>query len=253
MTWGGSAPCRGSAASPISSSPAAGPVFVLSWCLSSCHSPDIDECQSEPCKNGGTCQDLPASFTCYCPEGFVGTHCEIGRDSHFQWEAGLWARGHSQDLYWLPSWAPCPQAITLGACCLLCLLACGSRGRAETAPVGKEQRTRCPLVTDPLLKASTPAREHGHHGTWVGFWIQNGCAEPLAARPSCCRLGGHCLAAAMLGAPCSPPSFSHLQKWTPVSQALARMEGSVRATGALTSACARRVSSATTVRQVRWE
>ncbi|XP_068025547.1 sushi, nidogen and EGF-like domain-containing protein 1 isoform X5 [Melanerpes formicivorus] len=37
---------------------------------------DVDECQSEPCKNGGTCQDLPGSFTCYCPEGFVGTHCE---------------------------------------------------------------------------------------------------------------------------------------------------------------------------------
>ncbi|NXK79694.1 SNED1 protein, partial [Amazona guildingii] len=42
---------------------------------------DIDECQSEPCKNGGTCQDLPASFSCYCPEGFVGTHCETEVDA----------------------------------------------------------------------------------------------------------------------------------------------------------------------------
>ncbi|XP_075616731.1 sushi, nidogen and EGF-like domain-containing protein 1 isoform X5 [Balearica regulorum gibbericeps] len=37
---------------------------------------DVDECQSEPCKNGGTCRDLPGSFACYCPEGFVGTQCE---------------------------------------------------------------------------------------------------------------------------------------------------------------------------------
>ncbi|KAM9008408.1 sushi, nidogen and EGF-like domain-containing protein 1 isoform 3-T3 [Ara ararauna] len=42
---------------------------------------DIDECQSEPCKNGGTCQDLPASFSCYCPEGFVGTQCETEVDA----------------------------------------------------------------------------------------------------------------------------------------------------------------------------
>ncbi|XP_057264396.1 sushi, nidogen and EGF-like domain-containing protein 1 isoform X3 [Pezoporus wallicus] len=42
---------------------------------------DTDECQSEPCKNGGTCQDLPASFTCYCPEGFVGTQCETEVDA----------------------------------------------------------------------------------------------------------------------------------------------------------------------------
>lgn len=63
------------------------------------HSPDVDECQSEPCKNGGTCWDLPGSFTCYCPEGFVGTQCETGRDLPFpgQWEAGLWAPARCQD------------------------------------------------------------------------------------------------------------------------------------------------------------
>ncbi|NXN16557.1 SNED1 protein, partial [Indicator maculatus] len=42
---------------------------------------DVNECQSEPCKNNGTCQDLPGSFTCYCPEGFVGTHCETEVDA----------------------------------------------------------------------------------------------------------------------------------------------------------------------------
>ncbi|NWU92528.1 SNED1 protein, partial [Upupa epops] len=42
---------------------------------------DVNECQSEPCKNGGTCQELPGSFSCYCPEGFVGTQCETEVDA----------------------------------------------------------------------------------------------------------------------------------------------------------------------------
>ncbi|XP_076198018.1 sushi, nidogen and EGF-like domain-containing protein 1 isoform X8 [Aptenodytes patagonicus] len=42
---------------------------------------DVDECQSEPCKNGGTCRDLLGSFACYCPEGFVGTQCETEVDA----------------------------------------------------------------------------------------------------------------------------------------------------------------------------
>ncbi|NXG14871.1 SNED1 protein, partial [Grallaria varia] len=42
---------------------------------------DVDECQSKPCKNSGTCQDLPGSFACYCPEGFLGTQCETEVDA----------------------------------------------------------------------------------------------------------------------------------------------------------------------------
>ncbi|XP_027731596.1 sushi, nidogen and EGF-like domain-containing protein 1 [Vombatus ursinus] len=37
---------------------------------------ETDECQSDPCKNGGTCKDLPAAFVCQCPDGFAGIHCE---------------------------------------------------------------------------------------------------------------------------------------------------------------------------------
>ncbi|XP_074046823.1 sushi, nidogen and EGF-like domain-containing protein 1 isoform X1 [Macrotis lagotis] len=37
---------------------------------------ETDECQSDPCKNGGTCKDLPASFICQCPDGYAGVHCE---------------------------------------------------------------------------------------------------------------------------------------------------------------------------------
>ncbi|KFZ62067.1 Sushi, nidogen and EGF-like domain-containing protein 1, partial [Antrostomus carolinensis] len=41
---------------------------------------DVDECQSDPCKNGGTCRDLPGSFACYCPERFMGMQCETEVD-----------------------------------------------------------------------------------------------------------------------------------------------------------------------------
>uniref|UniRef100_A0A8C5X183 Sushi, nidogen and EGF like domains 1 n=1 Tax=Malurus cyaneus samueli TaxID=2593467 RepID=A0A8C5X183_9PASS len=44
---------------------------------------EIDECQSQPCLNGGQCKDrdLPGSFACYCPEGFLGTQCETEVDA----------------------------------------------------------------------------------------------------------------------------------------------------------------------------
>lgn len=35
---------------------------------------DIDECQSAPCENGGTCVDGANSFTCNCPNGYTGDH-----------------------------------------------------------------------------------------------------------------------------------------------------------------------------------
>lgn len=40
---------------------------------------ETDECQAQPCRNGGSCRDLPRAFICQCPEGFVGIHCETGR------------------------------------------------------------------------------------------------------------------------------------------------------------------------------
>lgn len=30
---------------------------------------DVDECESEPCMNGGQCYDLIDNFACYCPPG----------------------------------------------------------------------------------------------------------------------------------------------------------------------------------------
>lgn len=37
---------------------------------------EIDECQSQPCHNGGTCHNLIANFSCQCPVGFEGEQCE---------------------------------------------------------------------------------------------------------------------------------------------------------------------------------
>lgn len=39
---------------------------------------EIDECVSNPCKNGGTCDDKDNGYTCTCPAGFNGAQCEHG-------------------------------------------------------------------------------------------------------------------------------------------------------------------------------
>ena len=37
--------------------------------------PDINECDSEPCQNGGTCEDHLAGFVCICAPGYANTSC----------------------------------------------------------------------------------------------------------------------------------------------------------------------------------
>ena len=39
---------------------------------------EILECASDPCQNGGKCEDLINSFTCHCKDGYTGVHCESG-------------------------------------------------------------------------------------------------------------------------------------------------------------------------------
>ena len=38
---------------------------------------DIDECASEPCQNGGSCQDLRSGYACHCLAAFSGPNCRI--------------------------------------------------------------------------------------------------------------------------------------------------------------------------------
>lgn len=41
---------------------------------------EINECQSHPCQNGGTCIDLVGHYICSCPPGTLGVLCEINED-----------------------------------------------------------------------------------------------------------------------------------------------------------------------------
>lgn len=41
---------------------------------------DVDDCQSEPCENGGTCIDKIDSFLCLCLPSYEGDRCEKGED-----------------------------------------------------------------------------------------------------------------------------------------------------------------------------
>jgi hypothetical protein len=41
---------------------------------------NINECESSPCQNNGTCIDGVAAFSCVCRPGFAGARCEINID-----------------------------------------------------------------------------------------------------------------------------------------------------------------------------
>ena len=40
---------------------------------------DIDDCESSPCQNGGTCIDEVNYYTCICNPGYIGPDCQIGK------------------------------------------------------------------------------------------------------------------------------------------------------------------------------
>ena len=39
---------------------------------------DMDGCTSNPCQNGGSCEDELSGYTCHCPAGFEGGNCQTG-------------------------------------------------------------------------------------------------------------------------------------------------------------------------------
>lgn len=42
---------------------------------------DGDQCASNPCLNGGSCEDQLQAYICFCPEGFEGRNCETNKKS----------------------------------------------------------------------------------------------------------------------------------------------------------------------------
>ena len=42
---------------------------------------DTNECASNPCQHGGTCNDQVNQYTCTCAPGYEGTHCQTGNQS----------------------------------------------------------------------------------------------------------------------------------------------------------------------------
>ena len=41
---------------------------------------EINECESDPCQNGGTCVEGVDEFECVCAAGFEGTLCDTESD-----------------------------------------------------------------------------------------------------------------------------------------------------------------------------
>ena len=41
---------------------------------------DINECESNPCENGGTCTDMKDGYMCECESGFTGSDCKTGNN-----------------------------------------------------------------------------------------------------------------------------------------------------------------------------
>ena len=40
----------------------------------------MDDCASNPCQPGSTCNDLVGHYICQCPLGYTGQHCEVNID-----------------------------------------------------------------------------------------------------------------------------------------------------------------------------
>ena len=51
----------------------------LFHCLFLHFSPDVDDCQSQPCVNNATCHDGTNTFSCQCPPGWNGKFCHLSK------------------------------------------------------------------------------------------------------------------------------------------------------------------------------
>lgn len=45
----------------------------------------MNDCDNQPCKNGGVCRDLDGDYTCQCPSPYVGKQCQLSKHSTDQY------------------------------------------------------------------------------------------------------------------------------------------------------------------------
>jgi EGF-like domain len=41
---------------------------------------EVNECESSPCENGGTCTDVIGGYVCTCAPGYTGTNCDLSKN-----------------------------------------------------------------------------------------------------------------------------------------------------------------------------
>lgn len=56
-------------------------LLIISRCVCECLLvfSDVNECEKNPCKNGGSCTDLQANYTCQCPGEYMGRNCQYSK------------------------------------------------------------------------------------------------------------------------------------------------------------------------------
>ena len=52
--------------------------MIFKIVLTSCYATEINECESNPCRNDATCNDVVNGYTCQCASGWQGIHCDEG-------------------------------------------------------------------------------------------------------------------------------------------------------------------------------
>ena len=101
---------------------------------------DINECESQPCQNSGTCEDQVNSFKCDCIEGYTGLQCETSDKRRYprvnSWKEGIYMI--NSRLFWCvraslkEGLSNCPSIYTkvhlsIHVQCTACLAKFGSR------------------------------------------------------------------------------------------------------------------------------